>query len=78
MAANWSEEEFIERRVAYMLETAGTFIVVENVPARVSVRTGERFFAPETVERLQKIVWQSKRPARVVETPVFEFSEALA
>ncbi|MFO7901735.1 MAG: hypothetical protein R6U98_03665 [Pirellulaceae bacterium] len=78
MVVNWSEEEFIERRVTYMLETAGSFIVVENVPARVSMRTGERFFAPETVERLQKILWQSKQPARVVETPVFEFSQSLA
>jgi hypothetical protein len=47
---------------------------VENVPARVCLETGERFFAPETVERLQQTVWEGRRPHRVIETPVFEFA----
>lgn len=38
------------------------------------VETGERFFAPETVERLQEIIWENKRPKRVIETPVFDFA----
>ena len=57
-----------------MLEVEGGFIIIENVPARVSLETGERFFSPETVERLQKMVWERKQPSRVIETPVFEFA----
>ena len=68
------EETFLEQRVTYSLEVEGRFVIVEHVPARVSVRTGERFFSPETVERLQKIVWEGKTPSRVVETPVFEYT----
>lgn len=75
MAADWPKEEFVECQVRYVLETDDRLIVVENVPARVNVRTGERLFAPETVERLQHIAWDRKHPARIVETPVFEFSE---
>ena len=42
--------------------------------ARVCVETGERFFAPDIVERLHHIVWEQRKPTRVVETPVFEFA----
>ena len=73
MPGDVSEETFVEQKVTYTLEIEGRFIIVEHVPARVSVKTGERYFSPETVERLQHIVWEGKSPARVVETPVFEY-----
>jgi len=67
------KETFVEQRVTYAIELDGKFIIVENVPARVCVETGERFFSPETVERLQQTVWERRKPHRVIETPVFEF-----
>ncbi len=73
MSNNALEERFVEQRVAYTLEMDGRFVIVENVPARVSERTGERLFAPETVESLQRIMWGTKTPKRVVQTPVFEY-----
>ena len=72
------EELFVEQKVTYSLEVEGRFIVVEQVPARVSLRTGERFFAPETVELLQEIVWGQREPNRVIQTPVYEFPSAVA
>ena len=68
------KETFIEKKVTYAIELDGKFIIVENVPSRVCVETGERFFAPETVERLQQTVWERRKPRRVIETPVFEFA----
>ena len=68
----WNET-MVEKEVTYILELDGKFIVVENVPARVCLETGERFFSPETVERLQQTIWKQKEPNRIVETPVFEF-----
>ena len=73
MKKDVSEERFVEQRVTYTLEIDGRFVIVENVPARVSERTGERFFSPETVESLQRIVWGTRTPTRVLQTPVFEF-----
>lgn len=64
----------VERKVSYTVEIDGKIIVIENVPARVCLETGEQFFAPETVERLQRMVWKQRRPARVIEVPVFEFA----
>jgi YgiT-type zinc finger domain-containing protein len=66
-------ETFAEMNVTYALELDGKFVLVENVPARVCVETGERFFSPETVERLQEMIWESK-PNRFIETPVFQFA----
>lgn len=58
MLGDVSQESFVERKVTYTLEVEGRFIIIEHVPARVSLRTGERFFSPETVARLQQIVWE--------------------
>ena len=69
----WNET-FVEQRVTYSIEIGGAFIVVENVPARVNIETGERLFSPQTVERLQTIIREKQKPVRVIETPVFEFA----
>jgi YgiT-type zinc finger domain-containing protein len=68
------EETFEEQKVTYVLEHHGKVLIIENVPARVCKETGERLFAPETVERLQHIVWEQRQPTRIIETPVFEFA----
>ena len=68
------EERLVERLVTYTVEIDGRVIIVENVPARVDEETGERYFSPSTVERLQEIMWSEQVPDRVVETPVFEFA----
>ena len=78
MVSELLEDEFVQQNVTYTLQTAGGLVVVENVPARVSLRTGERFYSPETVERLHQIVWDQKVPVRVVEIPVFQFPTAVA
>ena len=67
------KETFEEQEVTYVLEQQGKVLIIEHVPARVCRETGERLFAPETVERLQQIVWEQRTPTRIVETPVFEF-----
>ncbi len=63
-----------EELVTYTVELDGKIIVIEHVPARVDPETGERFFAPETVERLQQLVWGRAKPKRIIETPVFDFA----
>ena len=72
------EGHMVERRVTYTLQHEGQFYVVENVPARVDEKTGEQYFAPSTVERLQEVILSRQRPDRVVETPVCKYSEKAA
>jgi hypothetical protein len=58
----------MEQTVRYTLELDGELYVVENVPARVSIETGEQYFSPETVERLHDIMRGRGKPARMVKT----------
>ena len=64
----------IEQKVTYTLQIGDKFIIIRDVPARVCEETGERFFSPETVEKLQDIVWQKRQPAKIIETPVYAFA----
>ena len=72
------EGRMVERRVTYTLEHEGHFYVVENVPARVDEETGEQYFAPSTADRLQEVILSKRKPDRVVETPVYTYSERAA
>jgi hypothetical protein len=67
-------ETLVEQRVTYTLQLNGQFFVVENVPARVNVETGEQFFSPSTVERLQQIILTGQEPDHFAEVPVFRYA----
>ena len=69
----WNET-LIEKNVTYNIEVNGQFFLIENVPARVNIETGEKYFSPETVERLQQAVWEQCQPVRTIETPVYEYA----
>lgn len=68
------KEKLVERKVTYTLDINGQLIVIENVPARVNVETGEQLFSPDTVERLQKMIWQQSKPKRMIQVPVYEYA----
>ena len=55
MINEWNET-LVEKKVTYTLEMDGNFFLIENVPDRVNLDTGEQFFSPTTVERLQQII----------------------
>ncbi len=65
--------KFVDTKVIYHIEVAGSLIVVENVPARVDVETGEKLFSPRTVERLQEMIREPSRAARFIQTPVYTY-----
>ena len=69
----WSET-LVEKSVTYSIEIDGRFVIIEDVPARVNVETGEKYFSPETVERLQQAVWEQCQPVRTIETSVYEYA----
>lgn len=68
------KETMIETEVTYTLVQGGMVYVVERVPARVCRETGEEFFAPETVERIQALLKGNRKPDRVVQAPVYEYA----
>lgn len=62
------------RTVRYTLLKGDQFVIVENVPARVDVETGEEYFSPQTVEQLQKIIVEQDKPVKTIKTPVYDYS----
>lgn len=67
-------EKLVEQFVTYTLLKDDQVFVVENVPARVNLETGEQLFSPETVEKLQTIIAERRKPKRMIQTPVYEFA----
>ncbi|MCG3119967.1 MAG: hypothetical protein ALAOOOJD_02527 [bacterium] len=74
MTTEVREEKLVEQLVTYTLLKNDKVYIIENVPARVNQETGEQFFSPWTVERLQQIILKQKQPVRLIQTPVFEFA----
>jgi len=68
------KETMVDAKVTYTLEHGGKFYIVEHVPARVCKETGEQYFSPETVERIQALITGKKKPNKVIETPVYEYA----
>ena len=73
MMNEWNET-LVEQKVTYTLQMDGEFFLIENVPARVNLETGEQLFSPTTVERLQQIILNKQGPVRFIETPVYNFA----
>ncbi len=64
----------IDQKVTYTFEMDGKLYLIKNVPARVNVETGEQFFSPKTVDRLQQIVWKEQQPVQTMTLPVYEYT----
>jgi YgiT-type zinc finger domain-containing protein len=77
MATNW-QETLVEKQVTYTLNLNGQIILIENVPARVNEETGEQFFSPSTVERLQQTILDKQEPDRFIQVPVYSYSDNVA
>lgn len=73
--SQYQDEKLLDRSVTYTLELEGKFYIIEHVPARVNAETGEQFFSPATVERLQRTILGDAKPQKLIETPVYEYAE---
>jgi len=74
MVTTYPKETFVPDKVTYTFEVNGQLTVIENVPARVCLETGEQLFSAETVERIQQLIFSNQKPTRMMEVPVFEFA----
>ena len=77
MTADW-QEVLTEKQVTCTLNLNGQIILIENVPARVNEETGEQFFSPATVERLQQTTLDSKEPDHIIQVPVYHYPQNAA
>ncbi|MGW8144406.1 MAG: hypothetical protein ACWGN2_08415 [Anaerolineales bacterium] len=68
----WNEL-LVEKNVNYLMEEDGELVIIEKVPARVNLETGEQLVSMKTIQRLREFIKEHKKPSRVIETPVYEF-----
>lgn len=69
------QENLVEKQVTYTLKVYGSLVIVENVPVRVNVETGEQLFSPDTVAQLQALILDSQQsPDHFIQVPVYEFA----
>jgi YgiT-type zinc finger domain-containing protein len=72
------QETLVEKKVTYTLNLNGKIVLIENVPARVNEETGEEFFSPSTVERLQQTILETEKPDHFVQVPVYNYLNSAA
>lgn len=72
------QETLVEKQVTYTLSLNGKIVLVDNVPACVDEETGEQFFSPLTVKRLQQTILDEKEPDRFVQVPAYSYSDSAA
>ncbi|GAP96213.1 hypothetical protein [Leptolyngbya sp. NIES-2104] len=68
------QEILVEKQVTYTLQVNGQVFVIQNVPARVNEETGEQFFSPSTVERLQQTILTKHEPDHFTKVPVYNYA----
>ena len=66
--------ETTKMSVTFSYEEEGKYFLVENVPAEVCERCGEKTYSPEVTDELLKFAKEQFRPVRKVEVPVFDFA----
>ena len=54
------KETFLDTKVTHTPALEGKLYVIENVPARVCIETGEQFFSPETLVTCSARSWRRR------------------
>ncbi len=66
----------IEKRVTVYHRWKGHLTVVEDVPARVCQQCGERYYAAEVIEEVERLAKERTKPARTLAVPVRVYGQA--
>jgi YgiT-type zinc finger domain-containing protein len=69
-----SELPLSERHVTVYRKHKGQVFVLENVPARVCQSCGERYFAADVVQAMEKLMSQPEAQTRTMTVPVIAFA----
>ncbi len=61
--------------VTFTYEENDRYLLIENVPANVCSKCGERIYSPEVTDQLLKFARNEFKPVKTIEVPVFNFAE---
>lgn len=66
-----------ERMVTFSYEEDDKYLFVENVPAEVCTKCGEKTYSPEVTDKLLKFARNEFNPVKTIKVPVFDFAETV-
>ncbi len=64
----------VENRTVNFLYENDKYLVVENVPAEVCTKCGEKTYSPEVTDELLKFSKEKFKPVKTIKVPVFDFA----
>jgi YgiT-type zinc finger domain-containing protein len=62
--------------VTFSYEEENRYFFVENVPAEVCERCGEKTYSPDVTDELLKFAKDMFKPVKRLDVPVFDFAES--
>jgi len=65
-------------KVTFVYEDEDKYLFVENVPAAICTKCGEKMYSPEVTDKLQEFAKNKFKPEKIVKVPVFNFVETAA
>ena len=66
----------VQRLVTFSYEEGDRHLLVENVPAQVCSKCGEKTYSPEVTDKLLRFARAEFKPVRTIKVPVFNFEAA--
>ncbi|MBI5237878.1 MAG: type II toxin-antitoxin system MqsA family antitoxin [Deltaproteobacteria bacterium] len=61
--------------VTFSYEEDDKYLLVENVPAEVCAKCGEKTYSPQVTDELLRFAKEEFKPAKTIAVPVFDFAE---
>ena len=66
------------KKVTFLYEEKDQQLFVENVPAEVCTRCGERTYSAEVTDEIMEIAKNKFQPVKILSVPVFDYERAVA
>jgi HTH-type transcriptional regulator/antitoxin MqsA len=64
-----------KKKVAFLYEEDNKYLLVEDVPAEVCTKCGEKTYSPKVTDELLRFAKSGSKPVKTIKVPVFEFAE---
>ncbi len=61
--------------VTFYYKEGSKYLLVENVPAEVCMKCGEKIYSPQVTDELLKFAGDKFKPVKSIKIPVFDFAK---
>ena len=65
-------------KVTFVYEDEDKYLFVENVPAEICTKCGEKTYSPEVTDKLLEFAKNKFKPEKIIKVPVLNFTEKVA